>query len=344
MSFPFKDTNFGGNLNAAIAINLLIYAILLISIPSIVIAIISIFKPKIKGKTSFYLYAFSSAVFIMVGTAGLIREGFEGAESYTHELPNSEGINQLIMALLIAGGAIIGLTVAILFRFLFVKFSGEVHQTHENHSHDDHIFNFSDIDNPKAAWLVIFLILSHRTIDGFVLGGTVAKMSSGDPLNIGLIITFNIHIFVEVLIVYYRQVQFGQKKWKALFYNFVTLLAIIPIMFVGAYINQYLSMVGWILPLVNASGGSIIAFVGVIELVPEFLHYKKMSSKDWYKLIICYSVGIVFALFVLSFHDDSTHEEHHETTTQSLIKLLDTKEYLSNLYSFKVVNPSWINV
>lgn len=336
MTFPFQASSFGGNLEAAIAVNLLIYAILLIAVPSLIIAIISFIKPKIKGKSSFYLYAFSSAVFIMVGTVGLLREGFEGAESYSHDLTKSEGLNQLIMASIIAGGAIIGLTVAILFRYLFVKFSGEVHKTHDNHSHDDHIFNFSDIDNPKAAWLVICLILSHRTIDGFVLGGTVSKMSIGEPLNLGLIITFNIHIFVEVLIVYYRQVQFGQTRGKALFYNAITLLAIIPVMFIGAYINKYLSSIGWLLPLVNASGGSIIAFVGVIELVPEFLHYKKMSSKEWYKLIICYSVGIVFALFVLSFHQDHDESHTHSTVSEAL-SLVNTKSYINNLYNFSLI-------
>ncbi|RXY97259.1 hypothetical protein D8X55_00985 [Malacoplasma penetrans] len=343
MNFPFRETDFNGNLNIAIAVNLVIYAVLLISVPSIVIGIISFIKPKIKAKTSFYLYAFSSAVFLMVGTVGLIREGYEGTETFTHELPNSEGINQLIMAGIIAGGALAGLTVVIVFRYFFVKFSGEVHKTHDNHSHDDHIFNLSDIDNPKAAWLVIFLILSHRTIDGFVLGGTVAKMSTGADLNLGLFITFILHIFVEVLIVYYRQVQYGQKRWKALFYNFVTLLAIVPVMVIGAYINQYLAQVAWILPFVNVSGGSIIAFVGVIELVPEFLHYKRMSSKDWYKLIICYSVGIVFALFILSFHthehvEEHAHDHDHETTTQVLKLIANPKQYLSSLNNFNIVN------
>ena len=321
MSFPFQAVDFNGSLEAAIAVNLIIYVVLLITVPSLFILVISFIKPKIKEKTNFYLYAFSSAFFIMIGTIGLIKEGFESSQSYTehlHQYDNSKIIKDLITAAIIGGGAIVGLTAVIVFRFLFVKKTGELHDSHTNHSHDDHIFNLSDIVNPKAAWLVIFLILSHRTIDGFALGGTVAKNSDAtEEINLGLVIAFNIHILIEVLIVYYRQVQFGQKRWKAVLYNFYTLLAIVPIMFIGAYINKYLVQVGWILPFVNVSGGSVVTFVGIIELVPEFLHHKKMTAKEWYKLIACFSFGIIFSLVFLSLSHHShgggerTHGDEH---------------------------------
>ncbi|MDE5766946.1 MAG: ZIP family metal transporter [Malacoplasma sp.] len=333
MTFPFHASDFNNSLESAIAINLLIYIVLLITVPSLFILVISFIKPKIKEKSNFYLYAFSSAIFIMIGTVGLIKEGFESSQAFSETLINFSKTSQdLVTAAIIGCGAIIGLTVAILFRYLFVKKSGEVHLSHENHSHDDHIFNLSDIDNPKAAWLVIFLILSHRTIDGFVMGGTIAKISDAtETINLGLVITFNIHILIEALMVYYRQIQFGQKRWKAVLYNFYTLLALIPIMFIGAYINKYLVYAGWVLPLANISGGSVITFVGIIELVPEFLHHKKMSSKEWYKLIICFSVGIVFALVFLSLsHGSHSETEYEHIETQNLVQ--QAKHFVARYY------------
>lgn len=320
--FPFKEGVAGFTLTTAIAANLAIYVVLLISIPSLFIVVISLVKPKIKEKSNFYLYAFSSAMFIMIGTVGLIREGFEKSSEYVESaFSSNEVLGQVITALMIGGGAILGLSFAIAFRYFFVKRSGELHKSHESHLHDDHIINLGDIDNPKTAWLVIFLLLSHRTIDGLVLGSSVAEISSTtENINWGLIITFNLHILIETLIVYYRQVQFGEKKWKAVLYNFYTLLALIPIMIVGASTHNLLQQTQWILPIVNASGGSIITFVGIIELVPEFLHHKKMNSKEWYKLIFWFALGIIFALVILSFHshDHENHNRTHEHLATSL--------------------------
>lgn len=333
--FPFVGGQDGFTYTTAIAANLAIYVVLLITVPSLLIVFISLIKPKIKEKSNFYLYAFSSAMFIMIGTVGLIKEGFEKAENYTHNNGYSEINEQLMSAILIGCGAILGLSFAIAFRYFFVKRTGEVHKSHDLHSHDDHIINLADIDNPKAAWLVIFLLLSHRTIDGLVLGSSVAEISSHDAhINWGLIITFNFHILIEALIVYYRQVQFGQKKWKAVLYNFYTLLALIPIMIIGAATHNFLEGVGWILPIVNASGGSIITFVGVIELVPEFLHHNKMNSKEWYKLIFWFALGIVFALIILSFH---SHDEEHSHSEELLTSHTITNLKL-NLFRYQNLN------
>lgn len=336
MTFLFT-ANYFGNLQIAIAVNLVIYALILLALPSLLVLVISFIKPVIKEKTSFYLYAFSSAVFIMIGTLGLIKESFEGSSSFVNSNNNFSSPEKVLITIgIIVGGAIIGLTVAILFRYLFVKRVGEVHNLHDFHSHNDHIVNAKDIDNPKVAWLVIFLILSHRTIDGFVLGGYIAKISAGIPANLGMVITFNLHIIIEVIIIYYRQIQFGEKRWKAALYNFYTLLSLIPIMFVGAYINPYLASVGWILPLTNASGGTIITFVGIIELVPEFLHNKKMKAKEWYKVIISFGFGIIFALILLSL--DIIYNTDSSSSTMNVAQKLISKEIsFKNFQMFNIL-------
>lgn len=317
--FPYHPQDFNNNIHLAIFVNLLIYILILLTVPSLFILLLSFIKPKLKPTSNFYLYAFSSAIFVLLGTVGLIGESLEHGREFIGKLESKNllKVNEAVEAGLAigmtVGGALIGLTVVILFRFLFIKKFGEIHHTHGMHGHNDHITNVHDIDAKtiKAAWLVIFLILSHRMIDGFILGATTYRFtvhSSNDGLSIGFIITFNLHILVEAVIIYYRQIQYGQKRWKAVMYNFLTTLVIVPIMFLGAYINPYLQELGWFLPVVNASGGAIITFVGIIEIVPEFIHFKNMQSKEWYKVIIAFALGIIVALILLSFH---THGHEH---------------------------------
>lgn len=334
--FPYHRQDFNGNINLAIFVNLLIYILILLTVPSLFILLLSFIKPKLKPTSNFYLYAFSSAIFVLIGTVGLIGESLEHGREYISGLRsgNIPKVNEAIEAGLAigitAGGALIGLTVVILFRFLFIKKFGEIHHTHGMHGHNDLITNVHDIDSKtiKAAWLVIFLILSHRMIDGFILGGTTYRFTnSNEKLSIGFIITFNLHILVEAVIIYYRQIQYGQKRWKAVMYNFLTTLVIVPIMFLGAYINPCLQKLGWFLPVVNASGGAIITFVGIIEIVPEFIHFKDMQSKEWYKVIIAFALGIIVALILLSFHTHGhaghhhVHEHHFKQIAQSLLSL-----------------------
>jgi putative membrane protein len=68
--------NFNGNLELTILVNLLIYILILLSIPLIFMGIISLFKVKVTSKKSIYLYAFSTGMFLMIGAAGFIKEGY----------------------------------------------------------------------------------------------------------------------------------------------------------------------------------------------------------------------------------------------------------------------------
>ncbi|SFW06918.1 Uncharacterised protein [Chlamydia abortus] len=90
------------------------------------------------------------------------------------------------------------------------------------------------------------MMLSHRIIDGLVLGISVYQVTANgiSKANLGLIITFNIHLLLEVVLIYYRQLQYGEKKGKAILFNFVTLLLIVPIMFIGAFLGKYINKVG----------------------------------------------------------------------------------------------------
>ncbi|WP_255565845.1 hypothetical protein [Mycoplasma sp. E35C] len=323
-SIFFMPSSFGGNTNLAIFVNLLIYVLILLAVPTVLIFALNFIKPKLNPTQQLYLYAFSSALLICIGTIGLLFESIEGANLYieTPEILNVDpAYKSLIKIGILVGGSIIGLTIVIGFRFLYIHFTK---QDHCNHSHDHslHIMNeHEDYEhkikqhkpNVKAAWLVIILLLSHRTIDGFVLGGTVSLLTL-DPskINVGFIVSFNIHILIEVIIIHYRQIQFGERKYKAALHNFYTTILIVPIMFIGAYVNQWLRSIGWLIPLVNASGGVIITFMAIIELVPEFIHNKQLKTAAWYKVLISFALGLVVGIFILSFHQ---HTHGNPTNT-----------------------------
>lgn len=308
--------NFKGNLELTILVNLLIYILILLSIPLIFMGIISLFKVRVTSKKSIYLYAFSTGMFLMIGAAGFIKEGYVLLEQWFHDSSTTGGlkytggkpaIEQSYIALIVGLSALIGLGTVILGRFLLTR-KKELHKDHKEHDHSEHFVSFNDIDNPKEAWTAILMLLSHRLIDGLVLGLSVYQLTTNgvNKANLALIITFNIHLLLEVVIVYYRQIQYGEKKSKAILFNFITLILIIPIMFLGAFIGKFLNKVGWLIPSLEILGGSIIVFMAIVELVPEFIHYRNENKKVIYTTLIVFALSIILTLILLSFH---THNQ-----------------------------------
>ncbi|WP_052169626.1 hypothetical protein [[Mycoplasma] anseris] len=318
----FGIEKFQNNLDLTIFINLLIYIVVLLGVPTIFLAFLSLFKIKTSNKRSIYLYAFSTGMFLIIGAAGFIKEGFFKLEYYFHDPKSGAQITQgsLIkeqgyIALIVGGAALIGLLIVIVGRYLFIKYSKvEMHAHHNEHAHSDHLVSFKDIDNPKAAWTAILMLLSHRIIDGLVLGISVYQLTAlgYHKANLALIITFNVHLLIEVIIVFYRQIQYGQTKGKAILYNFITLILIIPIMFLGAFLGQYINNIQWLEPFLYCMGGAIIVFMSIIELVPEFIHYRNESPKTIYITLFVLAISIVLTLIFLSFH---THNQSSGSIT-----------------------------
>ncbi|AZG68785.1 ZIP family metal transporter [Mycoplasma struthionis] len=290
----------------ALAINVLIYICILLGGPLILLFILSLFKFKITKKSNIYLYAFSTGMFLMIGAVGFLQESYRISSYFLHQIRVAEKEIPGWTALIIGLGAFIGLSIVIIGRYIFVKSKkNHFHANHEEHSHSDHLISFKDIDNPKAGWLAIIMIMSHRIIDGLFLGYSVYSLLTSYTdytVSIPLIITFNIHILLEVVIIYYRQLQYGEKKWKAILYNFLTFLLIIPFLLIGAFTGKLIDKFGFVLPSLMAAGGAIIVFMAVFELIPEFIHVINQNAKVLYSTFALFAFAILFTIVLLSFH------------------------------------------
>ncbi|MBN0919484.1 ZIP family metal transporter [[Mycoplasma] gypis] len=306
-----SNINGSTNTSVLILVNLLIFILILLVAPMLFSLFSGLIKPKINKGKLIYLYAFSTGMFIIIGAVGFMKESFVSLEQFMHtakglKLTGGSVIKeQSYLALIIGISSLIGFIFVIGWRFISVKLSREeIHGNHEEHGHSDHIISIIEIDNPKQAWAAILMLLSHRIIDGLVLGYGVYQFVDANSTkpNIALIVTFNLHILVESLIIYYRQIQYGQTRWKAIMYNFITMLLIVPIMFLGAYTGSFLDKTQWLVPAMQVLAGSIIIFTAVFELVPEFIHARNAKPKVLYCTFITFSLGIVLTLAMLSFH------------------------------------------
>ncbi|ACF07027.1 Uncharacterised protein [Metamycoplasma arthritidis] len=308
----FNTSTFNNNVELTILVNLLIYIAILLGIPMLFLSFLSLFKLHPTNKKTIYLYAFSTGMFLMIGAAGFIKEGWVLLEQWFHKkdggLLLTKGIvalEQSFIAMIVGYSAMIGLAIVIIGRYVFIRTAKvDFHKKHSDHGHSEHITSFRDIDNPKAAWSAILMLLSHRIIDGLVLGITIYQVTINgvNKANIPLIVTFNIHILLEIIIVYYRQMQYGEKRTKAILFNFITLLLIIPIMFFGAFLGKFLDRIGWLIPSLEIMGGTIVIFMSIIELVPEFIHYRNEKVKTIYGTLATIALAMVFTLVLLSFH------------------------------------------
>ncbi|MGX9340619.1 ZIP family metal transporter [Mycoplasma sp. 128] len=308
----FTQSTFNNNYGLTIFVNLLLYILILLLGPMIISFLVGLVKKNVKSSKMIYLYAFSAGMFLMIGALGFMKESSTGLETWFHSSDQGKSLTggssakeQLYMALIMGISSFVGLGLVIGWRFAMVKLSKEeVHKSHTDHNHSDHFISLTDIDNPRAAWVAIFMLLSHRIIDGIVLGYSVFQFTSDDYTNpnISLIVTFNIHILIESLIIYYRQLQYGQTRWKALLYNFYTMLLIIPVMFIGAYSGPLFLKSGWLLPALQTLAGAVIVFTSVFELIPEFIHARNDKPKVVYLTFISFSLSIVFSIILLSFH------------------------------------------
>lgn len=310
-----------------------------VGVPIIYGLLLPVIKPRLSKRTTTYLYAFSSGFFMILATVGFLAESKENLTHFFEpKFSDNIAITYTIVALIIGSVVLFALSMALLAKWKFIKKAEnqENHHFGEGHDHDHIIFNPSDYD-PKSKRLALFLLLSHRVPGGLILGLLAASIANQngvlDQSNILFLIVFVIHIVPEELIMYYRQIEMGITRWKAVRNSMLSTMFLIPFIIIGSAVkfslpeNSFEIMNQLVMPIVQTLAASFLLFTSMIEFFPEFLHFK-LSGKEWYKTVFLFIVGIVIGLIILAFH----HHEHPEENVQP--------EQLKAIFS--TINFSWI--
>ena len=290
-----------------IFINILILLALGIGLPTLVVFFLSLFKIKINKTGQMYLYSFAAGLIIILGTVGFIGEAISHSREHFESLNQSSNALSILQIVgLVGGGSIIGVSIVFFIRWLVTRGKHELHEHHHHHDHNEEIFNASDIDNKKLKWLPILLLLGHRCVDGITLGfmaNTASNEIAGFD-NWGMIITFAIHLIPTTIIIYLIQLDIQHnKRWKALLITIGMLLIMVPFTLIGGFlIANIQDTVWWLMPLLFAISGSIMTLMSIIELIPEFIHFRNSQKKQWITSIVLLSIGIILAVILTCVH------------------------------------------
>ena len=305
--------------NLVIFLNSLILISLMIGVPGIILGFISLFKVKMNKIVKVFLYAFATGIVLILGSVGFIGEAIETLNHHYSETPNVSGVESTLVKMgVVVGGALLGCILLVSVRLLSIKKNVELHNHHEFHAHNEHITNYSDIDNKHAnKTIAVILLMSHRIIDGLSLGfmANTTQNSIGAFESWGMIITFIVHLIPMSIVIYFVEIDIKGSRAKAFGYSILMLLITVPFVFVGAYTAEYLSPdqtnTFWIMPFLFSVSGIIMIILAIIELLPEFIDNKEMTTKQWYLSLLCLIGGLLLGILLLCIHSHS-HGANHD--------------------------------
>ena len=291
-------------------VNILILLALGIGTPTLCVGVLSLFKIKINKNVQTYLYAFTAGLIIILGTVGFIAEAINHAKEQfsTTNHDNLNAIDTLKVIGVVVGGGIIGVLIVILSRYIFTISNGkkgDFHDHHHDHNHADFLYNASDIDNKTNKWLPIILLLGHRLVDGIVLGfmANTANNAVAQFDNWGMIIVFIIHLIPTSIIIYLIQLDIqNNHRFKSFLITTGILTLMIPFTILGGFLINVIESIWWLMPLLYSISGSLMTLAGILEIIPEFIHYRNASIKQWIYTTSRLGTGITLATLLITIH------------------------------------------
>ena len=293
-----------------IFLNSLILIALAVGLPTICVAIISIFNIKKSKNFQIYLYAFTSGLIIILGTVGLLGEAITIGKEKLDSLTSPPIIKILELIGVILGGCIIGVLLVIGSRLIFTKIlnkKNDLHHNHLEHNHEEFLFNPSDIDNKNVKWVPIILLLLHRLLDGIVLGfmaNTNSNTSTiADFANWGMIIVFIIHLLPTTIIIYFVLLDiFNFRRLKTFLFSLLFIISIIPLVIIGSFFINGIESIWWLMPFIYSISGITTLITSILEIIPEFIHYRNASLKSWISVTSTLSFGILLSILLILIH------------------------------------------
>lgn len=292
--------------------NSLFIGLLVLFIPTLFSLLFSFIKIKRTKSLNLYIYSFMSSMMIILSTLGFMREGYVGLEQdHDNHLHNELNISDYeisyplwMIVLIVSSGVLLGMLLTIGIRLIVTKFSSEIHLNHEKHNHADLLYNTSDIETKSSFITLIWSLIAHKIVAGLSIAITVYN---SDYLfkfeNIGMIIILLVHMIPESIMICYKGNQIFNSKVKSLLLTFALQVVIIISLIIGIYLFNYISTIKWIMPFINCIAGGSIFFVSIFDLVPEFIHNKNMSNKEWLLTIFWFVIGTIFGVVMCLIHE-----------------------------------------
>ncbi|MBN4083516.1 metal transporter [Mycoplasma sp. CSL10137] len=341
----YKGINSGiQNDSASKIILVLIFLLILLSIPTILSITLPFAKKLLNSNIKVYLYAFSTGFFIILATFGFLRESIEQSSLYAFNNNFSTNKTYLYNIFLVGGGSLLGLIIAIVIKFVISyklnqklmkskKLSVFIHEHNHSdgeihhHSHEEFMSNKDDRINlvedtifvekveKKLKIIALLLLLTHRIPEGLLIGyslsqnilsGYYAEMQLSDggvtTLTAAYLFSLILHLIPEELIFYVRLRESGFSPLKSLMISFLGLSLFLPFMIIGVFVN--IGNEKYINSLIYSTIGTIFIFTSLVEFLPEFYHWI-LNKRKYFFVILMMFIGILFAIFVLSFHSHS---------------------------------------
>lgn len=313
------------NPNLNIFFNLLFLFGLAIVVPGIFVLFISFFKFKISKKIQIYLSSFTAGLIIILGTVGLIAESIHSLQEHFGDTSTNSTSSTLQTIGIVASGVIIGVGLVILSKWVLSKNKHELHEHHHHHGHSEAVFNIADIDNKRIKWLPIILLALHRSVDGITLG-LMANTQNNSILgfeNWGMLIVFIIHLIPTSIIIYLIQLNIQKNnKFKAFGYTILMSVLMIPFTFIGGYLSSLFDHEWWLMPLLFSISGSLMTIMTIMEIIPEFIHYRNAGPKQWLGVISVIGIGVLLAVILISIHSHSDETHTHVSAALNIIQNL----------------------
>ncbi|MEE3928508.1 ZIP family metal transporter [Mycoplasmopsis ciconiae] len=321
-------------MNAARALFVFVVLFILLIIPICIAIILPLFKDRLTPKLKVYLYAFITGFFIVMSLFGFMRDAIEKSSLFALQVDaNNKNITYLYNVILVFGGALVGIIFSFVVKYVISyklnkklmsikgnKINAFVHvHDHDqnnihNHEHPDYIFNRDDTISVaedaisekiagKFKVIALVLLLTHRIPEGFILGYLINQYINNEnsSLTIAFMISLVLHLIPEEILFYYRLRDAGYSKSKSILISVSALCLFLPFMLMGAYFADAISNLDWLFAFLLAAIGGIFLFTSLVEFFPEFYH-THFDKKTWLKVIIILLCGVLFAIFILSFH------------------------------------------
>lgn len=325
--------------------NISLLSLIIIAAPMLISLCLLFVKNKLSNNSVIYLYAFSTGLLIILSTLGLIKEGYDGVEdilshSSTIELHSDQEI--IFKVLIIGFGVLSGLIIAIVIKTLVFKIQNKkilkISSESKHHLHDDAkccVVNVEEIIKKNGKLAAIFIVSSHKFIDGISLG---LLANSAETLfgfeNIGIIILFIIHDLPITIVIFFLQRSANVSKAKTFLYIFLISIITVPFMFLGGFVGDVLTenpQVSWLFPFLECLAGGVLLFTTIMEFVPEFIHNNHLCSKHWFITVVWLCAGIMLSLIMSLIHIHGHNDENsHSLEIVHSINNLLTNNYIIN--------------